>query len=68
MTITGQGTHVVKGGYWDGRVVFSPVEGTQATFYELNDHKNTVTAVACDKQETTLITGTKSGEVIVWRN
>ena len=27
-----------------------------------------MTAVSCDKSENTLITGTKSGEVIVWRN
>jgi WD40 repeat protein len=56
----------VKGGYWDGKIVFSPVDN--GIYYELNDHNTTVTTIACDKRETTLITGTKSGEVIVWRN
>jgi len=66
MTILGQGSHVVKGGYWDGKIVFSPVEN--APYYELTDHSTTVTAIACDKKDMSLITGTKSGEVIVWRN
>ena len=68
MTITNQGSYVVKGGYWDGKIVFSPVEGTTATHFELSDHKTTVTAIACDKNDNTLITGTKTGDVIVWRN
>jgi WD40 repeat protein len=66
MTIISQGSHVAKGGYWDGKIVFSPVEN--ASYYELNDHSTTVTAIACDRKDMTLISGTKSGEVIVWRN
>lgn len=58
----------MKGGYWDGRVIFCPVEGTPATQFELTEHSTTVTVLMMDSQEQTLITGTKTGEVIVWRN
>jgi len=27
MTITKDGNYIVKGGFWDGRVIFCPLEG-----------------------------------------
>jgi len=48
--------------------VFSPLEGSSNPSFELTDHKVSVTTLKCDATETTLITGTKSGEVIVWRS
>ena len=68
MTISKDGNFIIKGGYWDGRVIFCPVEGCSVTQFELTDHKTTVTVLACDQNEQTFITGTKTGEVIVWRN
>lgn len=68
MTISKDGNYVVKGGFWDGRVIFCPLEGAPATQFELKDHKTTVCALAVDSNEHTFITGTKTGEVIVWRN
>ena len=67
MTISKDGNYVVKGGYWDGKVIFCPLEGTPATQFELSDHKTTVCVLMMDTNEQTLITGTKTGEVIVWR-
>jgi hypothetical protein len=31
MTISKDGNFIVKGGYWDGRVIFCPVEGCSVT-------------------------------------
>jgi len=68
ISISNDGQFVIKGGYWDGRVIFCPLEGAPVTQFELNDHKTTVCVIASDSNEQTLLTGTKSGEVIVWRN
>lgn len=59
---------MVKAGFWDGRVVFCPLENTAQPMFELSEHKTTVTCIAIDSDEKSLITGTKSGEVILWRN
>jgi WD40 repeat protein len=68
MTIMNNGGHVCKGGFWDGKIAFCPVEGTNSTGFELIGHKTTVSSLVCDKKEHTIISGSKSGEVIVWRN
>ena len=68
MLITNDGNYIVKAGFWDGRIIFCPIEGTPSTHFELRDHKTTVCVIACDSAEKTMITGCKSGEVIVWRN
>jgi len=68
MIVINEGNYVVKGGYWDGRIEFNPVEGTQGVQFNLNLHQTTVTTIVSDKKEHTIITGTKTGEVIVWRN
>jgi hypothetical protein len=48
ISITKDGNYIVKGGYWDGRVIFCPIEGASVTQFELNAHKNTVTVIATD--------------------
>lgn len=68
MTISKDGNYIIKGGFWDGRVVFCPLEGATSPQFELSDHKTTVCVIASDSKEQTIITGSKTGEVIVWRN
>jgi hypothetical protein len=68
MTVLNQGSFVVKGGFWDGKIAFCAVEGTNTTSFELSGHRTTVSALVCDKKDHTIISGSKSGEVIVWRN
>ena len=58
----------MKGGYWDGRVVFSEVDQSSDKNFELKVHQTAVSALAIDSREQVLITGSKSGEVIVWKN
>lgn len=31
ISITKDGNYIVKGGYWDGRVIFCPIEGATVT-------------------------------------
>ena len=64
--ILNEGKTVVRGGYWDGRVVFSEVDSS--TNFALNTHSASVSALAIDEREQVLITGSKSGEVTVWKN
>ena len=66
--IMNSGNYVVKGGYWDGRIAFCPVENASEGKFELKSHQTTVSAMACNTKESVMITGAKSGEVIVWRN
>ena len=62
------GKYVVKGSFWDGRIQFCPVEaGTEKPFC-LRQHQTTVSAMAINSKEQILITGTKSGEVIIWKH
>lgn len=68
MLILHNGNYVAKGGFWDGKIGFCDVEGADVPAFELTGHSSTVTALAVDKQEKTLISGSKAGEVIVWRN
>ena len=63
-----QGHYVVKGGYWDGRIAFCPVENTGEGKFELKAHQTSVSALACTMKESVMITGSKSGEVIIWKN
>ena len=58
----------MKGGYWDGKIAFCPVEGTGEPSFELSGHSVTVTVLTCDSKEHILISGAKNGEVIVWKN
>lgn len=51
ISITKDGNYVIKGGYWDGRVQFCPLEGAPVTQFELNDHKTTVCVLASDSAE-----------------
>lgn len=48
ISISKDGNYIIKGGYWDGRVIFCPVEGTPSTQFELADHKTTVTVLQMD--------------------
>ncbi len=56
----------MAGGYWDGRLsLFSTDSDSllETYFY----HSDTITAIASDHKENFLITGSKSGECIVWK-
>ena len=66
--ILNEGKHVVRGGYWDGRVVFSEVDALVDRNSELRAHQSSVSAMAIDSREQVLITGSKSGDVIIWKN
>ena len=66
--ILNEGKHVVRGGYWDGRVVFSEVDAPVDRSSELRAHHSSVSAMAIDSREQVLITGSKSGDVIIWKN
>lgn len=54
MIITKDGNYVAKGGFWDGKIIFCPIESGSITLqnppqqFELNDHKTTVCALAID--------------------
>lgn len=63
-----EGKTVVKGGFWDGRLAFCPTEGSGETYYELRHHSSTVTTLLCNKKESIMVTGSKTGEVIIWKN
>jgi WD40 repeat protein len=62
-----EGKLVVKGGFWDGRIAFCPTEGSNEPYFELHGHSSTVITIVCDKKESIMITGAKSGEVIIWK-
>lgn len=49
--ILNEGKHVVRGGYWDGRVVFSQVEANSDKNFELKAHQQAVSAMAVDVKE-----------------
>ena len=71
--ILNEGKLVAKGGYWGGKIKFCPIDAhasssTHAPPFELKGHQTTVCAMACDTKELVLITGSKSGEVLIWKN
>lgn len=68
INIMKEGRVVVKGGFWDGRIAFCPTEGSNETYYELHSHTSTVTTLICDRKESVMVTGSKFGEVIIWKN
>ena len=68
LLIMNNGNYVVKGGYWDGRIAFCPIDTASELKFELKSHQTTVSSMACNSKESVMITGAKSGEVIVWRN
>lgn len=55
----------MAGGYWDGRLNLYSIE-KDALFDAYYHHTNTITALAVDNEETLLVTGSKSGECLVW--
>jgi hypothetical protein len=63
-----EGRLVAKGGFWDNRIAFCPTEGSGETYFELYGHTSTVMTIVCDKKESVMITGAKSGEVIIWKH
>ena len=68
IVILGEGRYVVRGGFWDGKLAFCPVEGSQDPELSLHGHRSTVSAIALDETEQIMITGTKTGDVIIWKN
>jgi hypothetical protein len=63
--ILGNGKFIARGGFWDGRINISPVEGEPNVTY-INCHYSTVTILVADKKEQYVITGSKGGDVIIW--
>ena len=69
LLILNEGKTIVKGGYWGGKIKFCPVDGGPTLPpFELRGHQTTVCAMAVDSKEQVLITGSKAGEVLVWKN
>lgn len=64
--IMNQGKTIVKGGFWDGKILFSPVEGSNDKQTYIQGHSQTVSAIVCDSKERIIISGSKLGDVIVW--
>ncbi|KAL4509991.1 hypothetical protein ABPG72_010184 [Tetrahymena utriculariae] len=57
---------VILGGLWDGIIKLVQIDTNQEVeSYQM--HNDTVTYMTSDSKENFLITGTKSGEVIVWK-
>jgi len=60
------GKSIVSGGYWDGRLAtYSTETDTVGDIYY--NHNDSVTTIVIDEKEEYLISGSKSGECIVWR-
>ena len=58
---------VLKGGLWSGQIHICPIEGLSTeTASVLHGHTTTVTSIVSTANERTVITGSKSGDVIVW--
>jgi len=62
------GKLIVRGGFWDGRIAICPTEGSNEPYSKLQGHSSTVTTIICDEKEAVMITGSKTGEVIIWKN
>ena len=64
LQILSHGKQIVRGGFWDGKVAISPVDNEVTIIYPF--HHSTVTVIASDDAEKTVVTGAKQGDVIVW--
>ena len=62
--LLGKGTHIVRGGLWNGTVVIWNVETGKIEIIQA--HTSTVTCIAVDEKEKFVISGSKNGDVIFW--
>jgi WD40 repeat protein len=60
------GKIIVVGGCWDGRLTMYATD-TDNVIDVYTHHADTVTSIAADNKENFLITGSKSGECILWK-
>ena len=67
MVIMTQGKSVVRGGFWDGKIIVSPFDNHSPDSHQvLHVHQATVTCIVATVNEKIVITGSKLGDVIVW--
>ena len=62
--LLGKGTHVVRGGLWNGTILIWNVE--TGKIETIQAHSSTVTWISVDEKERTAISGSKNGDVIFW--
>jgi len=59
---------ILRGGFWDGKLLACPYEGKIEQLLHFQVHSCTITAIACTLSEKIIITGSKSGDLIIWNN
>ncbi len=66
IVILNSGKYIAQGGFWNGTIhLYSVGKGQDLIYWH---HPQTVTCLTCDRGQNILISGSKSGDVIVWRN
>jgi WD40 repeat protein len=62
--LLGKGTHIVRGGLWNGTIVIWSIETGKMEI--LRAHTSTVTWISVDEKEKLAISGSKKGDIIFW--
>jgi len=62
--LLGKGTHVVRGGLWNGIILICNVETGKMQTIEA--HSSTVTCISVDEKDKFAVSGSKKGDVIFW--
>ena len=69
MTVMTHSKSVVRGGFWDGKLVICPFDGhnkNEQNQTTLNIHQSTITAITTTLNEKIVISGSKMGDVVIW--
>lgn len=62
--LLGKGTHVVRGGLWNGAILICNVETGKMDIIQA--HTSTITCISVDSKEKLAISGSKKGDTIFW--
>jgi WD40 repeat protein len=69
MTFFGHGKMVIMGGFFDGKVIFSPLDGKGPSKVEIPfKDESPVLSITCDKDEDFIFMGNTTGNVCVYKN
>ena len=62
--LIGKGTHVVRGGLWNGAILVCNVENGKIEVIEA--HSSTVTCITIDEKDKLAVSGSKKGDIAFW--
>jgi len=59
-----KGTHIVRGGLWNGAILVCNVE--TGRIETIDAHSSTVTCISVDDRDKVAVSGSKNGDVVFW--